>query len=85
MFEIDDTSLENHMPQTVVNALNMLSQQMESLFGKEADTVFGKEAGTVLYKPDCELISVKVANTDDKISDKMPENDVEMKLTADVH
>ena len=77
MFEIDDTSLENHMPLTVVKALSMLSKQIQPLIDKRADAVH--------YKPDEALVNVKVVGTDGTTDDKMPEDSMKIELTADVH
>ena len=77
VFEIDDTSLENHMPQSVVRALNMLLEEIQPLFDKQADAV--------LYKPDHELLNVEVVDTNGTTDDRMPEDNMEIELTAEVH
>ena len=85
LFEINDSSLESHMPQTVVTALTMLKKHIEEERSEEEQSAHLQECAQESDLPQklddgIELLSVRVALTKPVIEDN---NNYQTTLTVD--
>ena len=89
LFEISDSSLESHMPQTVLNALGMLKKQIEEGRSSERDSdylrKYAQESDLPQNSDDgIELWSVKVASTE-PLTEDINNHQTQLTVDAEVH
>ena len=84
LFEISDSSLESHMPQTVLNALRMLKKQIEK--GRSYHLREYVQESDLPQKSDdgIELLSVKVDSTE-PLTEDIINHQTQLTVDAEVH